>query len=394
MRLAFALLLATTLLMPAPDPRAWTLDDFEDGDLLASHGLGWVGLGDDLIGGASTIELNALPAGAHESRHALGLRGRVADAPNAFTGAWVPLEGRGRPVDLSAFQAVRFRARGEGSFQAGIRQGAMAATANFMAPFAATAEWKTVEIAFASFAPSGMASKDARWSPKECHWLGITSAPDAHGAFRLEVDDVELVAKDGAVAAAPVASDGPPRTVRTRPSPAPSGGTWRELARDAAGDGRRPSLPDAVALSVLDGPKNGPLWFRIALKDPLPTPWIGVNLALDTDGNADDGMPWWGTNTSFNFDRLVTVWVFHGPAGDQGVVGVADARHVGNGELIDEGGEAPLWAVDPEGPAVLVGVPRAALGPAGVKTRVVAAVGSALLHNDDVPDAGAAEVSP
>src|SRR5262249_28979784 len=154
--------------------------------------LGWVGLGDDLLGGGSSIELAVLPAGAHGSRHALGLRGRVADAPNAFTGAWAPLDGRGRPVDLSAFQALRFRARGEGAFQAGIRQGAMAATANFMAPFAATGEWKTFEIPFASFAPSGPTAKDAKWSPQECHWLGITSAPGAHGAFRLEVDDVDL----------------------------------------------------------------------------------------------------------------------------------------------------------------------------------------------------------
>lgn len=390
MRLAFVLSFAVALLNYAPEDREWMLDDFEDGDMIAVHGLGWVGLGDDLLGGASRIELEVVAPGAHGSRHALVLQGRVGDASPAFTGAWVPLEGLARPVDLSAFDGIRLSVRGEGTFQVGVRRGPPNAAVNFMAPFTATAEWKSVQVGFDRLTPAGPASKGATWSPKEVHWLGVTTAPGAHGPFRLEIDDVALVGHEGAGPAAPVASSGPPRVVRLRASPAPPKGSWRELARDPAGDGKQKSLPDATSLSVQEDAGGGIVWFRIGLAAPPPEPWFGVNLALDTDGNPDNGTPWWGANTAFRFDRLVTLWVFRTADAYQGVAGVADAAQVAGGELMGEAPAGLLFFLDRQSPAILVGVPRAALGSPPGAVRVVAAVGSALSHNDDVPDAGAA----
>jgi hypothetical protein len=46
-------------------------------------------------------------------------------------------------------------------------------------------------------------------------------------------------------------------------------------------------------------------------------------------------------------------------------------------------------ALDRGSPALLVSVPRAVLGPAAGQTRLLAAIGSALAHNDDVPDTDA-----
>ena len=86
MKLALATLAAVLLAAPA-DRHGWVLDDFEDGDLIAAHGLGWIGLGDDLLGGGSRITLSVAPQGAHGSRHALALQGQLGEGPNAFTGA-------------------------------------------------------------------------------------------------------------------------------------------------------------------------------------------------------------------------------------------------------------------------------------------------------------------
>jgi hypothetical protein len=136
---------------------------------------------------------------------------------------------------------------------------------------------------------------------------------------------------------------------------------------------------------------DGLIWFRIGLRDAPPSSWLGLNLALDVDGDPANGTPWWGVNTAFRFDRLVSVWLFK--AGDeyQGVTGTADAAAVDQGDFM-AGGRDLRVAVDHGSPAFLVGVPRSALGAGVGMIRFVAAVGSALAHNDDVPDTGAIQL--
>src|SRR5262249_46808466 len=136
MSLFFAWSLFMLLAGPAqPASPPWLLDDFESPEHLAANELAWITLGDDQFGGASTLTLEPVAGGAHGSAHALRLRGSLAASGPAFIGAWAPLDGQGRPVDLGGFEALRFFARGEGKFQAGMRSGARSGMANFMAPF-------------------------------------------------------------------------------------------------------------------------------------------------------------------------------------------------------------------------------------------------------------------
>jgi hypothetical protein len=114
-----------------------------------------------------------------------------------------------------------------------------------------------------------------------------------------------------------------------------------------------------------------------------------VNLALDIDGDPANGMAWWGTNTAFHFDRLVTVYGSRTDSGYDGVVGIADAADVQAGNMSGDPGAVRI-ALDRAQPAFLVGIPRTALGTASpAPVRMVAAVGSALAHNDDIPNEGA-----
>ncbi|PYQ53726.1 MAG: hypothetical protein DMF78_08260 [Acidobacteria bacterium] len=262
------------LVLPSqPRPQAWLFDDFESAGHVAAHRLGWIALGDDLFGGTSTLELETVPGGRNGSGHALRLRGTLGPAETAFTGAWAPLDGEGRPVDLSGFDGIRFFARGEGTFQAGLRSGAQTA-ANFMGSFTPGPEWKAFEIPFDRLVAVGPGSSAAHWNPQEVHYLGITTAPGAHGAFRLDVDDVELVSHRPGGRAAPVARPGPARSIRLALAEAPAHAAWRELGKDPVGDGKRSSLPDAVWVAVFDDGGER-VWFRIALHDAPPTPWVG-----------------------------------------------------------------------------------------------------------------------
>src|SRR5262249_3040852 len=100
--LSAAVVLFALAVVPNPTPltQSWMFDDFEAGDHASAHGLTWIGIGDDLLGNASRITLERVAGGARGAGHALRLTGSVGEKAPAFTGAWAPLEGGGRPVDL------------------------------------------------------------------------------------------------------------------------------------------------------------------------------------------------------------------------------------------------------------------------------------------------------
>jgi hypothetical protein len=375
----------STIERPSGGGRALTIDDFEDSDHRAASGLSWISIADDLIGGASISELDVVDIGT-ASRHALRVTGETTAV--GFAGAWVALDGRGRATDVSEFQGIRLRLRGYGAVQVGLRAGP-APGFNYMAPVEAGPDWKPVEIPFDGLRATSKAAPI--FDRRSARWLGVSVGAGRAGRFEFDVDDVELYT-DHRDAELRVQS-GPTWTVAFQASPSSElpHGPWRELARDAPDDGKQKRLPDATALAVCFDPAHDRVWFRVALAGPIPRQWLGVNLALDLDGDPTNGMGWWGTNEAFRFDRLVTVYGSKTGSGYQGMLGIADAAEVQHGNLGGSSGERVQIGLDEGTPAFVIGIPRRALGTAATgPVRVVAAVGSALQHNDDVPNSGAA----
>jgi hypothetical protein len=389
MRITTGVCLLAVLGLGASAPQtAWRLDDFEDGDRVAASGLAWGVISDAMQGGASRVQVAVVEAGVAGSRRALRISGVLAE--KGYAGTWVALDGSARIVDVSAFSGIRMRARGKGDVLVGLRGGAMP-MANFMARHTLGDDWSQLVVPFDSLLASGgtMATFDA----KEVRWLGVQPPPETKGEFAFEIDEVELYRGDGsAVAARPIAKDGPTWTMRTQagsPSELPAALVWRELAQDGSGDGKSPGLADATALSVAKDPKSGMLWFRIGLAKPPADEGFGLNLAFDLDGKPDNGLAWWGVNNAFRFDRVVTAYV-HLRDGDvyQGMLGVTDAAGVSNNLMVDARFPAPRVFVDQKNSAFVIGLSKEVFeGAADVS--LLAAVGSAFVHNDDVPDKGA-----
>jgi hypothetical protein len=357
------------------------MDDFEDRDLEAAPGVSWVLIGDELMGGASTGRLTIV-AGAEGSRGALAFSGELAPgARGAFSSVWTAIGPEGAPRDLSAYTGLRFRARGTpGPYSAGVRPAG--GSFNFVAPFEVGTEWREFELPFSHLRPQPPQEK-AEWSAGALAWVGFSAAAPAGAGsgFRIELDDVAFVAAPAPafmrVGKLALDDAGPLAALR-----------WRPLASDPAGDGTSPRLPDAAALAwAPDG--DGRVWFRLGLHGPAPERWLGLNVALDVDGDPTNGMAWWGANKAFHFDRLATAYLWPGAGYWQGALGVARADAVGRGVMDDLSRDVRV-AIDRGAPAFLVGVPAAALA-GGRATRLIATVGSAMLNNDDLPDSGAAE---
>jgi complex I intermediate-associated protein 30 (CIA30) len=386
---------ALVVLLGADDVQTWTLDDFEDGNLESASGLSWIVIADDLGGGATDARLEVTAGENAPSRHALRLSGRLGGGPASFAGAWVPLERSGRNLDLRAFDGVRLRVKGPASLDIGFRSGVV----NFVTRVEAGPEWTLVEIPFTQLVPAGRVPEGTTWDASALQVFGVTTpqAPASTdrpaGNVAFEVDDVAFYGA-GTGRIEPVAT-GPPAGLAVVPfaslSAIPSTG-WIDLGTDPERDGKMASLPDAIRLEAIPSAPGDMLWTRITLRESPHDRWMGVNLALDVDGDPTNGFAWWGANGAFKFDRLVTVWCFHVAAGCQGYIGLADADQVAARTMVAGGGEKLRVAIDRERRAFVVGVPRALLKLQGKEIRLVAAVGSALLYADDVPGQGAATI--
>jgi hypothetical protein len=222
-------------------------------------------------------------------------------------------------------------------------------------------------------------------------WLGISTRSGRAGRFDFEIDDVQLyTSRDGAKLRVQSA---PTLAVHFEPSPASElpAGPCKELAHDPPDDGKQKRLPDATTLAACFDDAHDRVWFRIEIAGSLPKRWMGANVALDLDGDPSNGMAWWGTNTAFHFDRLVSVYGSETGSAYEGQIGIADAAEVQGGSMNGSRGERVLVVLDSAKPAFLIGIPRSALG-TDPKTpvRLLAAVGSAFMHNDDIPNEGAA----
>ena len=382
----FGLLSALAAAGVAGRGRVLVVDDFEDGDRRAASGLSWISIADDLGGGSSNADLQL--TGGAGGRKALRVSGEIA--PEGFAGAWAPLDGRGRSADASDFAGIRLRVRGPGPLQVALRGGPRGG-ANYAAPIEAQSDWTSVDVPFDTLKPQRPESP--AFDPHSVRWMGVGVRAPRSGRYEFELDEVGLYAarddarlriQEGPTQAAQFDVIG----VDDLPHCA-----WKELAAEAGDDGKQKRLPDATSVSVCaDGPSDR-AWFRIALAGPIPARWLGVNLALDLDGDPANGMAWWGTNKAFHFDRLVTAYGSRIEEGYEGVIGIADAMDVQAGNMTGPEPDAVRIAVDRAQPAFLVEIPRSALGTGTAPVRLVAAVGSALMHNDDIPNEGAVVVA-
>jgi hypothetical protein len=366
------------------------IDDFEDLDLEAAPGLSWMAIGDWLVGGPSTGAIAVVhPSAGNRSRGALRLEGHVRDgAKHPSAGVWTALRGDGALCDLAGYSGLRFRVRGTpGRYLAGVRSVDGKAPANHLAPVEVTAAWTTVQVRFADTAPSPPASEPAAFVPRSVGWLGITTGDGSPRDFTLEIDDVELAVEpppDDAIGLTQKLTLTDPRSLDRL--------LFATIARDDRGDTVSPRLPDARELQLAVDPSDDRVWFRFVLQDAPPEIGFGLNVALDIDGDPDNGGAWWAQNKRFHYDRLITAYLGRGAGYWQGVAGVADAAQVASFSLTARSSDVRV-AVDPARRSLAVGVPRAALGLApGGHVRLIGTVGSNITFNDDVPADGAIEV--
>jgi imidazolonepropionase-like amidohydrolase len=156
---------------------------YADGKLASPFGAGWMPSEDRMMGGHSTVKLNAQP-GKTEQDAVIAIEAQVVTGfPFPWAGAaFIPSTQPMQPANLSAAKAISFRVRGDGQrYQVTVMSRGMSIPVSV--PFNAPAEWTEVTLPFNAF--KGV-------DPGAIIMLGFNAGPQT-GSYRFEMTDVRLV---------------------------------------------------------------------------------------------------------------------------------------------------------------------------------------------------------
>jgi len=178
---------------------------------------------------------------------------------------------------------------------------------------------------------------------------------------------------------------------------------WSFLAEDAKGDQVSPTafgaasdrtyhLFDAQKLEYTLDFSQGLVWFRFTYY-ACPSQDFGINLMLDTDGNANNGANWFYKNKSFKFDIQATLWLRKTRGRYYGVNALSKASDARERRLASISDKAMQFFFDKKNKQLYVAIKHSDLGSPS-QMRVAGATGSNRFWNDDIPDQGAGKIQP
>lgn len=184
----------TSSISAAPSKDVLKVDDFETG--APAYGAGWWE-GCDTYGVTklAPVPFATLPGGSPKSpSHCAGLKGHMApmQGPNwPWASLSMGFDAGGKPVDLSAYKAIRFYTKGDGqSHSVALNKAAVTDYCDFTASFVSPSDWTQVTIPFTDFAQANWGKQVEK---KFNDVLKLTFSPGAGADFDFKIDDVEFV---------------------------------------------------------------------------------------------------------------------------------------------------------------------------------------------------------
>ncbi len=181
-------------IMTAPAKDVLKVDDFESGSP-AFGGTWWEGCDANGVTKLSPVPFAVLQGGSPLSPgHCAGMKGHMGpqQAPWPWAVLSLNLDAGGRPVDLSAYRALRFYTQGDGkAHTVALNKASVRDYADFQANFTSPAAWAQVTVPFSDFA---QANWGKRLEKKFNDVLKLTFSPGTTDPdFDFKIDDVEFV---------------------------------------------------------------------------------------------------------------------------------------------------------------------------------------------------------
>ncbi len=169
---------------------------------------------------------------------------------------------------------------------------------------------------------------------------------------------------------------------------------WTSIATDPERDGMYSGVLDGKELWYWYDQDLDNIVFKVDVYGTIDPNTIGINIVMNIPGDPTVAS-WWGANSSFRFNRLVTLWITGTPPSDySGTVGICNAAGAQAMNYMNLARGNIGIAVQPGTSSYVFSFPREDLisdelleaGPVNISA--IAAVGTNQFWNDDIPDNG------
>ena len=168
---------------------------------------------------------------------------------------------------------------------------------------------------------------------------------------------------------------------------------WIKLADDPQGDGRNKNSADGKASYYFYDPASDMLWFRLGLYSKVDWDLPAISVSFDTDADQNTGIPWYGANSKFKFDKMLSVGPLEKRDGKYfGYNGITNAEGVKQRDWVNEKSSNLIFYIDDSSNSYIIGVKRSDISPSLHKFNVIGSVGQNGVWNDDIGDVSYATI--
>ena len=167
---------------------------------------------------------------------------------------------------------------------------------------------------------------------------------------------------------------------------------WQELLTDPEGDISNNNSGDGKAFYYHHDQAAQQVWFKLEQHNYINPNFPAVSISFDSDGDSENGAPWYGSNRAFKVDGMISVGVVQNRWHDVlGYNGFTDAEGITTRNWLNGATGVIKFYVDAAGKSYYLAVDRKHFGKAK-SIRLIGSVGANALWNDDIGNSEVATI--
>ncbi len=164
---------------------------------------------------------------------------------------------------------------------------------------------------------------------------------------------------------------------------------WIELRKDSLNDGRNKNSADGKAFYYSYQKEKDMLWFRFDLHNQISINAPAVSVSFDVDANQNNGINWYGKNSTFKFDKMVSVGPIRKREKDYfGYNGITNEMGVRSQNWVNVKKGNATFFYDVQMNSYFLGIKRSEIKSDLSVFNVIGSVGQNAMWNDDFGEEG------